>query len=110
MGGHSDGGLYVGTLGSQRFEVDSAQDHGASGGSSASTPQPSPGLRNHIEQFDGAGKDGIKGCHRKDNFERAVDDLGGRIESVDPMTSIDGVEQVTYKLPKKDGKVILRMR
>ena len=104
MGQHSDGGLYSGARGCNRFEGDSGQgqDQDAPAGSTASTPQPSPGLRDHIEGYDGAGKDGIKGCHRKDNFERAIDDLGGRIEDAEPMASIDGVEQVTYKLPKKD--------
>lgn len=69
-----------------------------------------PALRNHIENADisGSGKAGIKGGHKKDNFLFAVDEVGAKITGTQPNSQMDGVEKISYKMPKKDrqGKII----
>ena len=61
-------------------------------------------LRNHIEKADtsGNGKAGIKGGHKKDNFLSAVDKVGAKITDTQTNSQIDGVEKISYKMPKKD--------
>ena len=60
-------------------------------------------LRNHIENADtsGNGKAGIKGGHKKDNFLSAVDKVGAKITDTQTNSQIDGVEKISYKMPKK---------
>lgn len=112
MGGHADKNLFAGTHGSRRFESSPARAGELVESRPIQNPQPASSLKEHIEDFDGVARDGIKGCHKKCNFEEAVDSLGGRIEGTEPLESIDGVEQVTYRLPKKDktGKPTSEMR
>lgn len=63
-----------------------------------------PALRNHIEKADisGSGKAGIKGGHKKDNFLQAVSDVGAKITGREANSQMDGVEKISYKMPKKD--------
>lgn len=61
-------------------------------------------LKDHIEKPDtsSTGSDGIKGAHHKDNFLKEIDNVGAQIIDSTPNSQIDGVEQITYKMPKKD--------
>ena len=102
MGGHSDKSLFSDTSAS-RLAADNPGVHPSDGGKAgAIAPKPAPGLKNHIENGGGASRSGIDGCHNKDNFERAIQEAGGVVESSTPSEIIDGVEHLTYRLPKKD--------
>lgn len=102
MGGHADKGLFSGTRGSRRFDTGIERTSDACGKVSCDGQRPSPELRRHLEEFDGLGRGGISGCHRKDRFEEAVGKLGGKVEKVEALTSMEGIEQVVYRLPKRD--------
>ena len=93
---------FSGTSGSRRFDSPPSNDPNASASTPAGGPTPSPNLRDHIDNVDKVGKQGISGCHNSEIFEEALEELGGTIESREPVSSIDGVEVVTYRLPKRD--------
>ena len=49
-----------------------------------------------------SGRNGIKGAHNKDNFLREVVRIGAKTTGSTPNSQMDGVEQICYKMPKKD--------
>ena len=49
-----------------------------------------------------SGKNGIKGAHRKDNFINEAKRVGARIIDTTTHPTINGVEDITYSMPKKD--------
>jgi len=61
-------------------------------------------LKNHIENAEpsSSGKAGIKGAHNKDNFLNEIDRIGAHTTSTAPNSQIDGVEKISYQMPKKD--------
>ena len=95
----ADSGLFSGTKG-----------NGSGGGSntgnrkSSSPYKATQALKDHIEnpQPSSSGSDGIKGAHHKDNFLKEVDRIGAKTTGTTPNSQIDGVEQISYKMPKKD--------
>ena len=96
-------GLFSGTKGSS-----------ANGGSSSdvgngiiktSTPYKSTqALRDHIENPgpSSSGSDGIKGAHHKENFLKEVDRIGAKTIKITSNSQIEGVELISYIMPKKD--------
>jgi len=60
------------------------------------------GLREHITTASDGGRSGISGGHEEGAFQKKLDEMGGRVEHREPIKGIDGVEQVEYRLPKKD--------
>lgn len=87
-------GFFSGTKGN-----DAASDKATS-----SPYKATQALRNHIENPEpsSSGSDGIKGAHHKENFLKEVDRLGAKTTGTTPNTQVDGVEQISYKMPKKD--------
>lgn len=61
-------------------------------------------LRNHIENPEPTTSvsDGIKGTHNKDAFMKEVERIGAKVTDTTPNSQLNGVEQITYKMPKKD--------
>ena len=61
-------------------------------------------LKNHIEnaQPSESGKAGIKGAHNKENFSNEIKRIGATITDTKPNSQIDGIEKISYKMPKKD--------
>lgn len=92
MGAGFHGGFGA-TIGSENFKESSVTKY-----------VETPSLRNHIENADisGSGKAGIKGGHKKDNFLQAVADVGAKIVGSVANSQLDGVEKISYKMPKKD--------
>ena len=93
-------GLFDGTNGTQ-ISV------GNSGGGKSSESGPykaTEALRNHIENPEPTTSvsDGIKGAHHKDNFMKEVDRIGAKVTDITPNSQINGVEKLSYKMPKKD--------
>lgn len=112
--GSGRSGLYSKTHGSQ--EKIEASDVGSNVSTSASSAlfenddttvqlyQATEALKNHIENAETSqsGKSGIKGAHNKDNFLHEVNRIGAKITGSTPNSQIDGIEQISYKMPKKD--------
>ena len=94
----SGSGLFSGTKGSGYNGGQEGQSH------SEGPYKATEALKNHIENPDSttSGNDGIKGAHHKDNFLNEVDRIGAKTTGSTPSTQIDGVETITYKMPKKD--------
>ena len=105
--GSGTSGLYSGT--------NSSNSSSSSGGLSKPNESSKPlykatkKLVDHIEkaQPSKSGSNGIKGAHNKTNFLNEVDKVGAKVVSTSPSSQIDGVEKITYKMPKKDktGKI-----
>ena len=95
----SDSGLFSGT---KSNGVDSGS--GTSGKVASSLYKATQALRDHIEnpELTSSGSDGIKGAHHKENFLKEVDRIGAKTTGTTPNTQVDGVEQISYKMPKKD--------
>lgn len=93
-----ESGLFHGTKGSSSKARHAKQFHGE--GPYKATEK----LKNHIENPEPttSGNDGIKGAHNKDNFLKEVHRIGAKITNSIPSSLIDGVETITYKIPKKD--------
>lgn len=49
-----------------------------------------------------SGRDGIKGAHNKEVFLNEIKRIGAKITESTPHSQIDGVEEIGYKMPKKD--------
>ena len=104
MGGHSSGGMFPGTSGSNLGRELLLKEPNANSRKNGSpkSPTAAPGLRAHVEKGSGVGRDGISGCHQKDNFERILGEAGGKITESREIPGIEGIEIVHYALPKKD--------
>lgn len=63
-------------------------------------------LRNHIENAERtiSGRAGIKGAHNKNNFLAEVNRIGAKIDKIEKNTQFQGVEKITYQMPKRDAK------
>jgi hypothetical protein len=87
-------GLFGGTQGANK----------ATARKSAKIYLPTESLRNHIENVEASsgGKAGIKGAHNKDNFLREIDRIGAHTISTTPNPHLDGVERISYQMPKRD--------
>lgn len=61
-------------------------------------------LKDHIVNPDSSSssKSGIKGGHHKDNFMREVEKVGAKTTNTVPNSQMEGVEKISYKMPKKD--------
>jgi hypothetical protein len=61
-------------------------------------------LIDHIEnpQPTSSTNEGIKGAHKRDNFQKEVDRIGARAINHQKNSQMDGVEKITYQMPKKD--------
>lgn len=109
MGGHGSG-LFPGTTG------EGLPARLAEGGAAkpASTPSyaVAANLRQHVTEAYDNGRQGIGGGHERGAFEAKLAEMGGKVEERMPCESIDGVEKVAYRLPKKgpDGKPTGEMR
>ncbi len=92
----ANSGLFSGTKGGAN---DSGANKGASGPYKATQA-----LKNHIENPEpsSSGSDGIKGAHHKENFLKEADRIGAKTTGTKPNSQIDGVEQISNKMPKKD--------
>lgn len=66
----------------------------------------SDSLKNHIENAEpiSSGKRGIKGAHNKDNFISILEKEGAIQVKSEKNSQIEGVEKISYKMPKKDGQ------
>jgi hypothetical protein len=112
--GSGRSGLYSGTHGSS--EITKASDINGNIAEDASSRaskthdfstdlyHASKTLQSHIENAETAssGSSGIKGAHNKNNFLREVNRIGAKAIASTPNSQIDGVEQIRYKMPKKD--------
>ena len=94
----SGSGLFTGTKGSGNNVGQEGQSH------SECPYKATEALKNHIENPEPStsGSDGIKGAHHKDNFLKEADRIGAKTTDTTPSKQIDGVETITYKMPKKD--------
>lgn len=103
MGGHGSG-LFPGTVGSSlgRDLLPKSESTIATNRFGKNHPATASGLRYHIEKGSGVGKNGISGCHRKDNFEKKLEAAGGKVVESKDILGIEGVESVTYVLPRKN--------
>ena len=90
----SGSGLFGGTQGADK----------AASIKSAKVYSATEALKNHIENAEptSSGKSGIKGAHNKDNFLNEIDRIGAHTTSTTPNSQIDGVEKISYQMPKKD--------
>jgi hypothetical protein len=61
---------------------------------------------NHLKNVEGVTKRGISGGHNANAFLGSLDDVGGRIVSETPHSSIPGIKNIEYEIPLKgvDGK------
>ncbi len=97
--GSGAGGPYTGTRGSNNH-------YGNGNSSSGSTPRytSTPSLRNHINNVDSSTprSRGIGGAHNRNNFINEANKIGAKIENVTPSSQINGVENITYRMPSLD--------
>ena len=93
-------GLFSGTKGSS--ETNSKSD--ANKALSFKQYKATQALKNHIENPEpsSSGSEGIKGAHHKGNFVKEVERIGAKVIESTPNSQVDGVEQISYKMPKKD--------
>lgn len=109
MGGHGSG-LFHGTIG------EGLPARLAEGGAAKPTSTPgytvTAGLRQHITEAYDNGRQGIGGGHERSAFEAKLEEMGGKVEGRIPCESMNGVEKIAYRLPKKspDGKPTGEMR
>ncbi len=103
MGGHGSG-LFPGTVGSSlgRELLLKSESTVATNRFGKDHPATASRLRDHIEKGSGVGKNGVSGCRRKDNFEKELEAAGGKVVESKDIPGIEGVESVTYVLPRKD--------
>lgn len=103
MGGHGSG-LFHGTTGEGLRARLAGKDATKLGPAPHYTATAN--LRQHITEAYGNGKQGIGGGHELEAFKAKLEEMGGQVKERIPCESIDGVEKVTYRLPKKspDGK------
>lgn len=109
MGGHGSG-LFHGTSG-EGLPALLAGDRAAKP-ASAPSYTATANLRRHITEAYDNGRQGIGGGHERSAFEAKLTEMGGKVEERVPCESIDGVEKIIYRLPKKgpDGKPTEEMR
>lgn len=93
-------GLFDGTKGSSASNNSSAPKSG----SASSKYTATQALKDHIEnpQPASSGSEGIKGAHHKGNFTKEANRVGAKIIASTPNKQMDGIEQISYKMPKKD--------
>ena len=60
-------------------------------------------LPNHLRNFEGINRSGVRGTHRLDIFNQVVKDEGLEIISKIEHPDIKGIYNIQYKVPKQDG-------
>ena len=92
-------GLFNGTNGAKQAETSPKAETKKSKEYTETTS-----LNNHIvnpEPSD-SGRQGIKGAHHKGNFMSEVERIGAKTIGTTKNSQMDGVEKISYKMPKKD--------
>ena len=60
-------------------------------------------LPNHLRNFDGINRSGVRGTHNLDVFNQVVIDEGLEIVRKTEHSDIEGIYNIEYKIPKQDG-------
>ena len=89
---------------SNLFEGTKGASNKSDKSTNATTYHATTELKNHIVEAEqsSSGRSGIKGAHNKDNFLKEVSKTGARVTGSTPNSQVDGIEKISYNMPKKD--------